>query len=164
MTCSDFREYISSYLDEELNEDEVSSLLNHIRKCPLCESIQLKGNNLMLKLKKARDNILVPTLPVSFSKTVMGKIAKGNRTRVNTAVPFHQRHFLIRAFYGYSLRHPVMVGALVLLLGSIFALGKFNIFRGKNNVMISVYDLPTSHDYSHMEKKFEYMESPFYRH
>ncbi|KAA0259227.1 zf-HC2 domain-containing protein [Deferribacter autotrophicus] len=73
MDCTKYRKMISLYVDNELNDYEVSDLITHIKKCDNCKTYY--ENILSLK-----DNIKISftTNPVDYDKSaeIMSKISR----------------------------------------------------------------------------------------
>lgn len=70
MKCEDFRELISLYIDDELDEANKNELIKHLENCPLCrkEYEELKA------LKEMLGKIGDEELPENFHNELMAKI------------------------------------------------------------------------------------------
>lgn len=70
MKCEDFRELISLYIDDELDENEKNGLIEHLENCPLCrkEYEELKA------IKEMVGKIGEEELPENFHNELMAKI------------------------------------------------------------------------------------------
>jgi hypothetical protein len=145
MTCSDYGELISAYIDDELSKKEVKLLLHHLEKCSACEeelsSYLLQGE----KVAALRAAYSGPIPEVAFPQTIMTHVRKEH------IAPASDRfHWSISDFFQgllYPLRRPafVMSFSLIAFLGLLVSV-YLNISPSQDNKkdqLMSVYELPT---------------------
>lgn len=145
MSCSEYGELISAYIDDELSKKEVKQLLRHLEECSACEGELSRFLSQKEQLASLRAAYFGPLPRREFPQTVMAHVHKEH------IPPGADRfHWSISDFFQwlfYPLRRPafVMSFSLLAFLGLLASL-YLNLYPSqgeKKEQLMSVYELPT---------------------
>jgi len=145
MSCSEYGELLSAYIDDELSKKEVKLLLHHLEECSACEEELSKFFSQRDKLASLRAAYFGPIPHPEFPQTVMAQVHKEH-----IPLAADRFHWSISEFFQwlfYPLRRPafVMSFSLLVFLGLLVSV-YLNVSPSQDNKkeqLMSVYELPT---------------------
>jgi len=147
MSCSQYGELISAYIDDELSKKEVRLLLHHLEECSACEEELSKYLFQREKIVSLRSAYFAPIPHPEFPQTVMANVYKEQQLSP-AAGKFHWALSEFSHWLLSPLQRPAfaMSFSLLLFLGLLASL-YLNVFPShdtKKEQLLSVYELSTN--------------------
>jgi negative regulator of sigma E activity len=145
MTCSDYKELISAYVDDELCKRELMDLLDHLESCALCRGEVSTLTHQKQRIYAALSSSETLTPDRDFSARVMTELAK-EMGPLQTTSGIHALTSAVVSFLGGALRAPAYAisGALVLVI-AVWGIGVFTynseVMVPKHKQLMNVYEL-----------------------
>ena len=145
MSCSEYGELISAYIDDGLSKKEVKLLLHHLEECSACEEELSKFISQREQLASLRAAYLGPIPNPEFTQTVMAQVHKEHIPPAANRFHWSLSEFFQWLFY--PLRRPafVMSFSLLAFIGLLVSV-YLNVSpsqKNKKEQLMSVYELPT---------------------
>jgi hypothetical protein len=142
MSCFEYQELISGYLDDELSKEELKGLFVHLEDCPSCKK---NLTTFILQKEKLVSLRAIPSAPIpelNFAQGVIEKITQGELHPTTKKSPFNLSQFITwllfpvkKPFYAGVFSFLILIGVLT----GVF-LEKF-ITQHEQKKLLSVYEL-----------------------
>jgi hypothetical protein len=142
MSCIEYQELISGYLDDELSKKELKVLFVHLEACPTCKKNLTTFIHQKEKLVSLRAIPSAPIPDLNFAQRVIEKITQGDPHPKTKKSPFNLSQFINWLFF--PMKHTFYAGAFsfLILIGVVTGvfLEKF-INHHEQKKLLSVYEL-----------------------
>lgn len=143
MSCFEYQELISGYLDDELSKEELKGLLVHLEACPSCKK---NLTTFILQKEKLVSLRAIPSAPIpdlNFAQRVIEKITEGDPHPTTKKSPFNLSQFI--NWLVSPVKNPIFytgVFSFLVLIGVLTGvyLEKF-ITHHEQKKLLSVYEL-----------------------
>lgn len=142
MSCFDYQELISGYIDDEISKEELKDLLNHLDACQSCKKILTDLVFQKEKLCSLRAFSAGPIPDLNFAQNVIEKITQSNPDTIFQKSSFNFSTFISllvlpfkKPLYGGVFSFLILVGVI-----SGVYLGNF-LNHHEQKKLLSVYEL-----------------------
>jgi len=144
MQCSEYKEQISAYIDDELSKKEIKQLLRHLESCSECKEELTKYTLQKEKIASFRASYPGPVPSINFSQEVMEKIEQeGHYTKI--AKPSLAISDFLRWFPYHLIKKPALaISFSLLIIIGFTALNLLGVLPNKKHQkerLMSVYEL-----------------------
>jgi len=142
MSCLEYQELISGYLDDELSKEELKSLLLHLETCQTCKKNLTTFIFHKEKLVSLRAISSAPIPDQNFAQRVVEKITQEDRHSTTKKFPFNLSPFI--NWLVFPIKNPFYAGvfSFLILIGVLTGVFLENfITRHEQNKLLSVYAL-----------------------
>jgi hypothetical protein len=142
MSCFEYQELISGYLDDELSKQELKDLLIHLEACQSCKK---NLTDLILQKEKLVSLRVIPCGPIpdlNFAQTVIEKISQVDLDHKTKKSRFSFSHFV--NWLLFPIKNPFYAGvfSFLILIGVITGVFLENfITHHEQKKLLSVYEL-----------------------
>lgn len=142
MSCFEYQELISGYLDDELSKEELKGLLVHLEACQSCKK---NLTTLISQKEKLVSLRAIPSGPIpdlSFAQRVIEKITQGDPHPKTKKSPFNLSQFI--NLLVFPIKKPFYAGvfSFLILIGVLTGVFLENfITHHEQNKLLSVYAL-----------------------
>jgi hypothetical protein len=142
MSCFEYQELISGYLDDELSKKELNGLLVHLEACQSCKK---NLTDLILQKEKIVSLRSIPSGPIpdlNFAKRVMEKISQADPGPTTKKSPFNLSQFI--NWLVFPIRNPFYAGvfSFLILIGVLTGVFLENIItHHEQKKLLTVYEL-----------------------
>ena len=142
MSCFEYQELISGYLDDELSKQELKDLLIHLEACQICKK---NLTDLILQKEKLASLRSIPCGPIpdlNFAQTVIEKISQGDSNHKTNKSRFNLSHFI--NWIVFPIKNPFYAGvfSFLILIGVLTGVFIENfITHHEQKKLLSVYEL-----------------------
>jgi hypothetical protein len=142
MSCFEYQELISGYLDDELSKEELKILLAHLAECQNCNKNLTDLTLQKEKIFSLRAIHFAPIPSLNFAQNVIEKIAQSNPEPTPQKFSFNIFQFL--NWLVFPFKKPLYAGvfSLLILVGVISGvyLENFITHHGQKE-FLSIYEL-----------------------
>jgi hypothetical protein len=142
MSCLEYQELISGYLDDELSKEELKGLLVHLEACQSCKK---SLTTLILQKEKLVSLRAIPSAPIpdlNFAQRVIEKITQEDPDLKTKKSPFNLSQFI--NWLVFPIKKPLYAGifSFLILIGVLSGVFLENfITHHEPKKLLSVYEL-----------------------
>jgi hypothetical protein len=141
MSCLEYQELISGYLDDELSKEELKGLLVHLEACQSCKKSLTTFVSQKEKLVSLRAIPSAPIPDLNFAQRVIEKITQED-PRPKTKTPFNLSQLI--NWLVFPIKNPFYAGvfSFLILIGVLTGVFLENfITHHEQKKLLSVYEL-----------------------